>query len=285
MEVKVFNSPLKVTQTFGNKLIIDGKEYYPQFGLLGHEGLDCVPQSTDWTVHTLPYPGIVVKDIDIPGKIYGIQNTIWYPEIEEAWMYCHLASNRVFIDQKLPPVIPLGVMGGTGNVMGSHLHINRFKVDARGYRLNKDNGYLGGIDPLPLLLSGQESSEGLIDDDKKRGIDVFDKYRFERQQGPEGNYQGYVNSVIGSDKSVIGLNSKISVINGRLDKLTVAHKLEIESIKEELEKTNDTEKEKLNEEWQTKVNSAKKLNIDKFNGLELISMGISKWLKKVGGET
>lgn len=147
----VFKDGLRVTQEFGVN-----KDYYDDFGLAGHEGLDATPlPGQDKTIYTLPFKSKVVKDIDMADKggAYGIHNTIWYPEIGEAWMYCHLNSNFVFINQELAPSTAIGIMGATGNTNGAHVHINRFKVDANGVRLNKDNGFLGGIDPLPFLLS------------------------------------------------------------------------------------------------------------------------------------
>ncbi len=146
----IFKSGLRVTQIFG----ING-DYYGQFGLIGHEGLDATPiDSTDKVIHSLPYKGQVVKDIDMADKggAYGITNTVWYPSIGEAWQFCHMTENFIAIGQELVESAEIGIMGATGNTNGAHVHINRFKVDANGIRLNKDNGYLGGVDPLAFLL-------------------------------------------------------------------------------------------------------------------------------------
>lgn len=147
--IKVFNSEFVVTQGFGLR-----PEYYGQFGLLGHEGLDGIPKNVnDKRFYSLPFKGKVIKDFDMASKggAYGINCTVWYPEIKEAWQYCHASVNYVGIDQELPPTTYLGDFGATGNTQGAHLHINRFEVDDNGIRLNKNNGYLGGIDPLPFL--------------------------------------------------------------------------------------------------------------------------------------
>ena len=146
--IKVFSSPFRITQKFGVN-----PEYYKQFGLNSHEGLDLVPTGSDWSIFSLPYKGIVVKDIDMAGKggAYGNHMTIWFPELQEAWMYCHLSSNTVYLNQELEPGHYLGQMGSSGNTKGAHLHLNRFKVNASGVRLDKNNGFLGGIDPLPFL--------------------------------------------------------------------------------------------------------------------------------------
>lgn len=148
MPIKVFSSPFKVTQEFGVN-----PSYYSQFGLKAHEGLDIIPTGSDWSIFSLPYQGQVVKDIDMASKggAYGVTTTIWYKEIGEAWQYCHMSTNTTYEGQITEPGQYLGQMGSTGNTSGAHLHVNRFKVDSRGYRLDKNNGYLGGINPLPFL--------------------------------------------------------------------------------------------------------------------------------------
>lgn len=162
--IKVFNSPFRITQKFGER-----PDYYKQFGLVGHEGLDLVPTSSDWSIYSLPHKGIVVKDIDMGSKggAYGVHVTVWYPDINEAWMYCHLKTNTVSEGQTIDPAVYLGQMGDSGNTQGAHLHLNRFKVDSRGYRQNKSNGYLGGIDPLPFL---EESVPNVIPVDQNKLI-------------------------------------------------------------------------------------------------------------------
>lgn len=213
MPIKVFSCPFRITQKFGAR-----PQYYKQFGLKGHEGLDCTPTCSDLTVFSLPYKGKVVKDIDMAekGKNYGILTTIWYPEISEAWMYCHLSSNKVYEGQELPPSSPIGTMGATGNTTGPHLHLNRFKVDARGYRLNRDNGYLGGIDPLPFLMQdvGEQAPEAK-DDFKEKGVEILDQYRTERIQGPEGNWESYARALMGSDKDAPELREKVAKLESR----------------------------------------------------------------------
>ena len=148
----LFKSKQRITQIFANKLIVNGKEYYKQFGLLGHEGLDLVPTGSVWDVLCLE-DGVVVKDIDdaVLGKGYGKNVTVWHPTIAKATQYCHLASNDVSLGQRVTRGQKIGVMGKTGNTMGTHLHLNLFLVDANGIRLNRNNGFWGGIDPEPFL--------------------------------------------------------------------------------------------------------------------------------------
>lgn len=146
---KVFNSPFKITQEFGNN-----PAYYGQFGLKGHEGIDLIPTTSDWAVFCLA-DGVVVTDDDIAGDprtdAYGKFVTIWHPSIKKATMYCHLAENYVSLNQQLKEGQALGKMGATGNSTGPHLHLNLFDVDDNGVRLNRNNGYLGGINPKPFL--------------------------------------------------------------------------------------------------------------------------------------
>lgn len=151
---KLFRSQFKVTQGFGVN-----PEYYKQFGLKAHEGIDLIPTGTVWDVFALE-DGIVVKDEDnARSGAYGKYVTIWSPTIKKATQYCHLASNSVSNGQQIKKGDVIGVMGATGNTTGAHVHLNLFQTDDNGVRLNKDNGYLGGVDPLPFLNEVTEASD------------------------------------------------------------------------------------------------------------------------------
>lgn len=141
-----FTGAFQITQKFG-----ENPNYYAKFGLKGHEGLDLIPIGSDWSILALE-DGVVVRDEDNPRSgNYGIYVTLWHPQIKKATQYCHLAENYVSINQKVKKGEKIGKMGATGNVTGAHLHLNLFEVDDQGYRLNRNNGYFGGVDPLPFL--------------------------------------------------------------------------------------------------------------------------------------
>lgn len=143
-----FGSKIKVTQKFGVNA-----EYYAKFGLKGHEGLDCIPTGTSWDVRALA-DGVVVNESDDPRSgAYGIWLTLWHPTLKKATQYCHLKENYIKPGDKVIAGQKIGTMGNTGNSTGPHLHLNVFEVDSNGVRLNKSNGYNGGIDPEPFLAS------------------------------------------------------------------------------------------------------------------------------------
>jgi hypothetical protein len=271
--LKIFNSPFRVTQKFGAR-----PEYYKQFGLMGHEGLDIVPTGSDWTIFSMPYKGIVVKDVDMgdKGGAYGIHNTIWYPDIKKAFEYCHLASNRIYLDQEISPTSPIGIMGGTGNVTGPHLHLNMFEVDERGYRQNKNNGYLGGIDPLPFLMQTIGEMPTNTDIYKDKGVALLDEYRKNRVQGPEGNWEGFANAIIGSDRDVIGLRSDLATSHDTLKKASEQCELDKTAIKKDDKLSFETEQKLRDKEWQSKVESAKKSTLNDYSAGQLIGAGLTK---------
>jgi len=274
MAVKVFNSPFRITQEFGVN-----EDYYKKWGLKGHEGLDVVPTSSDWTIFSLPWKGKVVKDIDMAsrGGNYGIFCTIWYPDINEAWQYCHESANKVWVGQDLAPGAPIGTMGSTGNSTGAHLHVNRFEVDSRGYRLNKNNGFMGGIDPLPFLQQtmGEEVVEQ-VDEYKEEGIRLLDAYRTERVAGPEGNWEGYVNALIANDVRVPVLSGDLASTQLQLKNTIDTHKLEIESVKKVEKELCKEDKLALDKDWQSKVDSAKLTSVKGLEIGELFTILINK---------
>lgn len=165
---QLFPSKFRVTQEFGVNA-----DYYKKFGLKGHEGLDLVPTGSVWDVFALD-DGVVVKDDDIAGEpkadVYGIFATIWHPALRKATQYCHLKVNFVSNGQQVKRGDKIGVMGSSGNTQGIHVHLNLFNTDVNGVRLNKDNGFLGGIDPLPFLNEATVPPETTALDECKRQL-------------------------------------------------------------------------------------------------------------------
>lgn len=227
---KLFNSQYKITQEYNAR-----PEYYSKFGLKGHEGIDLIPTTSDFTVLSLE-DGIVVKDDDVAGDprtdAYGINVTIWYPSLKKATQYCHLKSNSVSNGQTVTKGQKIGVMGASGNTSGAHVHLNLFEVDDNGVRQNKSNGYLGGINPKPFL---EESGEPMATISQKE----LDDIRTARDK--------HYNELQKANETIANLNSQINDKNRQLDDLnkqlsnTMNNLLLIETEKNGLEdKLNDT---------------------------------------------
>src|SRR3990167_2594437 len=164
---QLFRSKFKITQEYGVNY-----DYYKKFGLKGHEGIDLIPTGTVWDVLCLE-DGVVVKDEDNPRSgNYGNYITVWCNKINKATQYCHLKENYVDYGQLVKRGDKLGLMGATGNVTGAHLHLNLFITDANGIRQNKNNGYLGGIDPFTFLNEDVEPVDtSALDECKKQVAD------------------------------------------------------------------------------------------------------------------
>jgi len=139
----IFNSRVQITQFFGAN-----PNYYEQFDLAGHAGIDVVPTGTDWTVNA----GIAGEVVDAYfSPSYGI-TVITYDYLSKlAVRYAHLEEHFVKRDQWLYQGKPLGKMGDTGNTTGAHLHIHCVPMFDPTTKMYPDNGYKGRFDILPLL--------------------------------------------------------------------------------------------------------------------------------------
>lgn len=133
----VFIGNYPVSQYFGER-----PDYYKQFGLAGHEGVD---YATPVGVQIIaPFNGEILRDVDLPGdKDYGDFIVVWDPVQHCAVWYCHLSENRVSFGQKVTKGQVLGTTGNTGNSSGPHLHLGFTEGDANKNRLDKGNGYQG----------------------------------------------------------------------------------------------------------------------------------------------
>ena len=228
----VFRSKFKVTQGFGVN-----SDYYKKFGLKAHEGIDLIPTGSVWDI-LCPEDGVVVRDVDDAptGKNYGKNFTIWHPNSHRASQYCHLNSNNIKVGDLVKVGQVLGIMGDTGNTQGAHLHLNLFHVDDNGYRLNKDNGFLGGVDPLEWLNEGGEPSptipvlsdvfENLVR--KSTGWDkVIAKLNVEDSEtvvlGEIEKNIGYEDAVAQKDREIADAQTKIAQLDSDLKMLQKVH--------------------------------------------------------------
>ena len=293
---QVFNSKFKITQQFGVS-----EEYYKQFGLKGHEGLDIIPTGTVWDVYCLE-DGVVVRDIDDTnlGKNYGKNVTVWHPNIGKATQYCHLASNDVSMGQRLTKGEKIGVMGATGNTTGPHLHLNLFEVDTNGVRLNRDNGYFGGINPLPFLeeVTEQSNQEELDKVRKARDdhwndlVAIYDVLQTPQNQelaiAELKKLVTFEDKVVEQDKMISDATSKITGLESQIKGLQGVNEallLENTVLREDVQKESDTIKKQsfsINSLKEEIEEIKKDLKTPILTGWQLIIEGIRKLLR--GGE-
>ena len=118
-----------ITQSYGNN-----PEYYGQWGLDGHEGVDLrAPEGSG--IYAVA-DGTVIE-VDDAGN-YGKHVTIRHPEGYRT-LYAHLSQISVVENQVVSAGDRLGDAGNTGNSSGAHLHLSLYEGERR-------------IDPTPYLL-------------------------------------------------------------------------------------------------------------------------------------
>lgn len=152
----IFKEGFTITQFFGVN-----HSYYKKFGLRGHEGIDLIPNNSDWSI-LAPEDGKVVRDIDSPRDNYGNLVVVWNKEKKRAWWFAHNASNNVSIGDYVKKGQTIATMGNTGNSTGPHLHLGLRLSDENGNAQNLSNGYMGFINPLDTLLSLAPKEEKTI---------------------------------------------------------------------------------------------------------------------------
>jgi hypothetical protein len=128
-----------------NQLFGINRQFYAQFNLPGHEGLDiradlgsrifCVAPGRVARVHTDPN-----------SDNYGIHVRMEHADGHKT-IYAHLQQARVSVGDVLPAGALLGLAGSTGNSTGPHLHLTLKKVGAS--QVGFPNNI---IDPTPFLL-------------------------------------------------------------------------------------------------------------------------------------
>lgn len=255
--------PFELTQEFGVN-----EPAYRRFGLKGHNGWDFRTKFNDTPGGKRNILASWLSKFWKQGNEGNDGFGLYFEvivQLKNTWKltYAHCDSIFTFTEKKEGEV--MAISDNTGNSTGSHLHLTTKKgkiVNGNFVVEDNNNGFFGAKNPQEFFDELREfkktnpSTPVIIpsmDEDKKRGIDNLDKYRSTRKQGPEGSYEGYVNSVIGSDKDIVGLkkdNDSLSTENQQLKTrvggLETAAKIQdeaFESIKTQLKIAQDKVKE------------------------------------------
>src|SRR5581483_11262352 len=146
----IFEGNYSVTQLYAAN-----SNYYKQFNLAGHEGVDWgTPVGTPVIA---PFDGFILRS-NTNDKDYGTYIVIWDPTQLCAVWFCHLSNSQVQAGQKISNGDILGHSGNSGNVQpaptaqnpnaGAHLHVNFVETDTQANRLNMENGFQGFLNIL-----------------------------------------------------------------------------------------------------------------------------------------
>lgn len=252
----LFQTPIAVTQRYGVN-----SDYYKQFGLAGHEGVDFGTQNG--TPFLSPFNGVILRDI-FNDKSYGNFSVVWDSQQLCAVWFCHLQDVTTKVGDKVTKGQILGHTNNTGNSSGPHCHVNFVATDAQGNRLNKDNGYQGFLNILDTNLVEFDGAEAMAVISQAE----LDKMRHDRDT--------YYNENQDLQKAVITLNAKIKELGDNIA----------------LDAQNDHDLATKNLEIEHKLDEANSLittHYKRFNvfteGAYIIAVeGLLKPAKKVGDE-
>ena len=139
-----------LTQKFG-----DRPEYYAQFGLKGHEGIDLKTRYVGnlwgwwydykgWRNVYAVSDGIVKVKYDLGG--YGTHIILRDFDTEDEYLYAHLKNAKVQDGEFVREGQVIGISGNSGNTSGPHLHFAHKPNNS-----NQANGFNGFQDPLKLF--------------------------------------------------------------------------------------------------------------------------------------
>lgn len=134
----------------------DAPELYRAGGLAGHNGIDYeVPEGTDVgaaaegvVIHA--GPGDLGPYAFLLGNAAGGAILIHHPRLDLITGYAHLSAYECQAGDEVVRGEVIGQTGATGYVGGPHLHFEVLPIGPEG-ELVTANGYLGRIDPAPLV--------------------------------------------------------------------------------------------------------------------------------------
>jgi len=184
-----------------------------------HEGLDLNVAGT-WGNQDLGtpikciYPGRVIhssaSELNYGNLLVIESNT---PQGKRWARYCHLQSHS---DGFMMRGDIIGTMGSTGNSTASHLHLDVLKKKPSHWRFYSKNILEWYVDPRELINAIIETP---MEQDKLNALKNLEAYRPNRTQGQEGSFEGFVNAIIGSDRSITSIENELTQAKERIKTL------------------------------------------------------------------
>lgn len=190
---KPFEGDFRLTQGFG-----ENPDMYARFGMKGHNGLDYgLPTGTQVLA---PHSGKVIEAASDPtgyGNYLKIESDI------EGSVLAHLKTFEVKVGDQVNEGQLVAYSNNTGNSTGPHLHWGYYQ-----FPRNRQNGYAGFIDQLPLLAINATQA-------------IIDSLRAER----DNNWNLHVTDlekIAELEKTIKDLEDKLQALREAFDKQTEA---------------------------------------------------------------
>lgn len=150
----IFDKKIPITQKFGNKLIINWKDFYWQRGYKGHMWVDFWCPVGTRLYASVPWEVTVKNDWN---NGYGLSVAIvkQRPDGSTWIIYAHLSETALKTWMVVKEWDFIGLAGNTGASTWPHLHFWIRLRDKKGNILNVDNGYKGWIDSMQFFIDGK----------------------------------------------------------------------------------------------------------------------------------
>lgn len=214
------------------------RDYYAQFNLLGHEGVDFGHSDKKRQVRS-PLTGTVFIAYD---KNYGNYAVVEDYKQQCAVYLCHLENVVVVSGEEVTAGDPIGEMGQSGNSTGEHCHCNFLILQdgSNKYRAKKWNwGYLDLM--YPRDTGETVKFDGVEDYSITWGSGTTpESTQLSECEIHKNNLQNQVNGLlkdIEAQKGVISdTETKLGTANGRIQELTKQN----EDLSQQLGSTNST---------------------------------------------
>jgi len=239
----LFVGSFKISQRFGeNPQNYSWIKDKAGLSIKGHNGVDWGYGGANGIELLNPFPkgnDVVCTRRGYDQGGYGHFTRMWDKTQNAVILYAHCEEILISEGEHLYFQQHLDLGNNTGWSTGPHLHLGFYRVDEKGNKLDRDNGYDGYLNVLDTnkaeweVLNPKKPGQPLqLDEHEEEALALLRKFKEDKEHG---NLEGAINDLLGAYKDFSHSQGEIAKLIIKIERAEISHKNKVEKLNEQID--------------------------------------------------
>lgn len=239
----IFIGNFKISQSFG----VNSSKYSwikdtNGIPILGHNGVDWSYEGKNGVELLNPFPKgneVVCSKRGYNEGGYGWFCRMWDKTQNAVILYAHCEEILISEGEQLYFQQLVAKGDNTGWSTGPHLHCGFYRVDEKGNRLNRNNGYDGYLNVTngnqvtwEILNPKEPGQPKQLNQYEEKTLELINDFMDKKKYG---NQESATRALIDAHKAVSQSNKEIANLNKKIEDAEIAYKIKVKKLKEQVQ--------------------------------------------------